>query len=125
MENRTTAEKYHYLQKLYKEGNHYIILNSNLFGPYPQPEVPWDISEVQKIATYNPEIIHINRWIMNEILNKSALFDYRTLNVLIRIATGMLNKCDIPKEIQIMFHDNMVENLKSECCEVTLSGLPF
>ena len=58
------------------------------------------------------------------VINLSSI-DYRTLHVLIRIATGMLNKCDIPKEYQIMFHDNMVKNLEDTYNEIVLSSLPF
>lgn len=126
LKESATAEKYRYIKNMYDRGKTYVFLNNvSIFGPYPAPEVPWDISEAQKIATYNPEVIKVIRWVMNEIFNKSALFNYKTLNVLIRIATGMLNKCNIPKEIQIMFHDNMVDNLQIESNNVILSELPF
>ena len=126
MQDKTIIEQYAYLQKMYNSGKHYILLNNtNIFGPYPQPDVPWDISEAQKIVIYQQDVAKTNKWLLNEIFNKSALFDYRTLSVLIRIATGMLNKCNIPKELQIMYHDNMVKNLKDEYDRIVMSGLPF
>lgn len=120
------SEKYTYLKQLYTRGNEYILLNNvDVFGPYPQPELSWDISEVQKIATYNPEVTKVLNWIKTKIIINLNSIDYKTLGVLIRIATGMLSKCNIPKEVQIMFHDNMVDNIMTEHTQVVLSELPF
>ena len=126
MKESTVADKYSYLQSLYNKGSSYILLNNtNLFGPYPQPCVPWDISEEEKIVIYQSDVRKANMWLLNEIFNKSALFNYKTLDVLIRIATGMLNNCNIPKDLQMTFHDNMVKNLKAEYDRIVISGLPF
>lgn len=126
LEEATTMEKYVYLNNLYKSGKRYILLNNvRVFGPYPKPNVPWDISEVQKIATYNPEVTSVLNWINTNIVIQLSGITYKTKDVLVRIATGMLNKCDIPKEVQIMFHDNMVENLKVELEDIIQSDLPF
>lgn len=122
----TLSEKYNSLRTAYYNGAKYVILNNvNVFGPFPKPEVPWDISKAQKIATYNPEVTKVLTWIRVNIIINLPCITYRTLDVLIRIATGMLNKCDIPEELQIMFHDNMVENLHSEHKEILLAELPF
>lgn len=126
LEEATTMEKYVYLNNLYKSGKRHILLNNvRVFGPYPKPNVPWDISEVQKIATYNPEVTFVLNWINTNIVIQLSGITYKTKDVLVRIATGMLNKCDIPKEVQIMFHDNMVENLKVELEDIIQSDLPF
>lgn len=126
LEEATTMEKYVYLNNLYKSGKRHILLNNvRVFGPYPKPNVPWDISEVQKIATYNPEVTSVLNWINTNIVIQLSGITYKTKDVLVRIATGMLNKCDIPKEVQIMFHDNMVENLKVELEDIIQSDLPF
>ena len=120
------AEKYEYLKRKYDNGHHYILLNNiNVFGPFPRSHVPWDISEAEKIAIYDPEVTKVLTWIKAKIIINLASLDYKTLDVLIRIATGMLNKCNIPKEMQIMFHDNMVENLKVEHMNIISSTLPF
>lgn len=126
LKGKTTEEKYTYLRKKYNSGSRYILLNnSKVFGPYPKPDVPWDISEAQKIATYNSEVTKVLNWVNVNVVIKLDIIDYKTMGVLIRIATGMLNKCNIPKEIQIMFHDNMVKNLQTEYNNVILSTLPF
>lgn len=126
LQDKTLSEKYEYLRRIYKLGSTHILLNNiSVFGPYPQPNVPWDISEVEKIAIYNPEVAKVLTWIKTKIIINLGVLDYKTLDVLIRIATGMLNKCDIPKEVQIMFHDNMVENLTTEHADILLSELPF
>lgn len=126
LQDMSIAEKYEYLEQLYKEGKTHILLNNiRIFGPYPRPEVPWDISEAEKVIIYDKDVANVNKWLKNEIFNKSALFNYKTLDVLIRIATGMLNKCNIPQQLQIMFHDNMVENLRLEYNEIINSDLPF
>ena len=126
LKEATTAKKYEYLNNMYKKGQEYILLNNtSVFGPYPRPEVSWDISEVEKIAIYNPEVTKVLNWIKTKIVINLGSIDYKTLDVLIRIATGMLNKCNIPKTVQIMFHDNMVANLRKEHQEIILSDLPF
>lgn len=125
-ENKTTAEKYNYLKKKYDSGGYYILLhNRRVFGPYLKPEVPWDISEAEKIATHDPEVTAVLKWVNTNIVIRLGVIDYKTKDVLIRIATGMLNKCNIPKSMQIMFHDNMVKNLEQEHSDVMCSGLPF
>lgn len=124
--DKPISDQYVYLKSLYSSGNNYFLLNNtNVFGPYPKPEVPWDISEVEKIVIYQKDVAKVNKWLLNEIFKQSALYNYKTLDVLIRIATGMLNKCNISKELQIMFHDNMVKNLTAEFGDISTSDLPF
>ena len=119
-------KQYEYFKKMYTLGHTYILLNDvSVFAPYPKPNVSWDISEFQKIATYNPEVTKVLTWIKTRIIINLAHIDYRTMGVLVRIATGMLNKCDIPKEAKIMFHDNMVKNLDAEYYQICTSELPF
>lgn len=125
-EDVALIDKYNHVKKMYQCGHTYVILNNtNVFGPYPKPKVSWDISEAQKVVIYNQEVAKVLTWVMTRIVINLSNIDYRTLHVLIRIATGMLNKCDIPKEYQIMFHDNMVRNLENTYNEIVLSSLPF
>lgn len=120
------ADKYEYLNRMYKSGHQYILFNNiSVFGPFPEPDVPWTISEAKKIAIYNTEVAQLLTWIKTRIIINLCHIDYKTLDVLIRIATGMLNKCDIPKDIKITFHDNMVRNLREEHKNIMLSTLPF
>lgn len=126
MREKNIAEKYEYLRKLYLSGNTNILLNNvSVFAPFPRPEVPWDISEAQKIAIYDPEVTKVLTWIKTKIVINLSRIDYKTMGVLVRIATGMLNKCNIPKCVQIMFHDNMVKNLREEHDAVIMADLPF
>lgn len=125
-ENLSLFEQCLQLEKMFNDGHKYVMLNNvNVFGPYPEPSVPWDISEAQKIAIYNPEVTNVLNWVMVNIVIKLPYLNYKTLDVLIRIATGMLNKCNVPNEIKIMFHDNMVKNLHSVSTQITLAELPF
>ena len=118
-------EQYDYIAQYHKEHPDIPLDTADIFGPFPEPYVPWDISEEEKIVIYNKDVHKVLIWITNKIVVNLSRLDYKTLDVLIRIATGMLNKCDIPKEVQIMFHDNMVENLTTEHADILLSELPF
>ena len=48
----TLAEKYRTLKKYPWAMQN----NIDVFGPYPESEVPWDISEAQKIVIYNKKV---------------------------------------------------------------------
>ena len=122
----STAKKYNWIKNAYSKGDTYIVLNNSaIFGPYPTPEKPWDISEAQKVVIYNQEVAKVLAWVMTRIVINLSSIDYKTLGVLIRIATGMLDKCQIPKELKIMYHDNMVRNLQTEHTRIVLCDLPF
>lgn len=121
------ADKYEYLKRFYllSPANSFILDNREVFAPFPEPNVPWDISDVEKIIVYNKDVAKVLKWIQTKIVINLGCIDYKTLDVLIRIATGMLNKCDIPKDIKIMLHENMVKNLRAEHNNIILSTLPF
>ena len=97
----------------------------DVFGPFPQPIAVWDISEEEKLFLTNRDLENVLIWINKNIIVRLSKIDETTLGVLIRIATGMLNKVDIPKELSITLHNNMVENLKEEHKNMLLSQLPF
>ena len=118
-------EQYDYIAQYHKEHPDIPLDTADIFGPFPEPYVPWDISEEEKIVIYNKDVHKVLIWITNKIVVNLSRLDYKTLDVLIRIATGMLNKCDIQKEVQISLHDNLVENLKTEHQKIVLSELPF
>ena len=124
--NGTIREQYDAFKKRYESGDTFIILNNvNIFGPFPEPEVPWDISQAQKIATYNKDVQKVLTWIQTKIVLNLGCDYYKTSDVLIRIATGMLDKCNIPREYKILFQGNMVKNLNAERVRINLSELPF
>ena len=126
MSSKSVADKYRYLKTRYEKGDTFILFNNNkVFGPFPRGSCPWDISVYEKMAKYDPEVANALNWVNKNIVINISCIDYRTLYVLIRIATGMLNKCNIPKDLQIMLHDNVVRNLKSAHNDCIMSDLPF
>ena len=126
MSSKSVADKYRYFKTKYEKGDKFILLNNNrVFGPLPRGSCPWDISVYEKMVIYDSEVANALNWVNKNIVINISCIDYKTLYVLIRIATGMLNKCNIPKDLQIMLHDNMVRNLKSAYNDCIISDLPF
>lgn len=97
----------------------------DVFGPFKQSCVTWDISDEEKLFLTNEDLKKVLIWINKNITVRLSKIDNTTLGVLLRIATGMLNKTDIPKEHQMIFHEHMVTNLQKEYKNIILSGLPF
>ena len=125
IKSKNLREQYEYIAKFHQRYPNIPLDSTAVFGPYPQPLSPWDISEEEKIVIYNKEVHTVLNWVTTKIILNLSRLDYKTLGVLIRIATGMLNKCNISKNIQIQLQMNMVENLKKESVKITLSDLPF
>lgn len=123
------SEKYAYVRELYNKDPimySYVIANNiSIFAPFPKPLVSYDISEEQKLCVYNEEVKTLLKWIKINIILKLDILDNTTLNVLIRIATGILNKINISDEIKQLFHTNMVKNLNREHFEIIAETLPF
>ena len=128
------SKKYNNSKKCYDDGCSIPCLYyKNIFGPYPKNEkCPRDISYEENLTSTNKEVHNLILWIeKNIIINLGTIFDnnygfdYRTVNVYLRIATGMLNKINIPKEIKIMYHDNMVNNIHREIQLIADEELPF
>ena len=63
------------------------------------------------------------KWISENILKHCHKDSYVTRGVKLRIATGMLNKIDIPKDVKIHYHDNMVRNVYNLVADIY--ELPF
>lgn len=125
IKSKNLREQYEYIVQFHQEHPEIPLVTTVIFGPYPLPLVPWDISEEEKVVIYNKEVHKVLNWITTRIIINLSRLDYKTLDVLIRIATGMLNKCNIPKNLQIDLHTNMVENLRKEHNKIMLSDLPF
>ena len=64
-------------------------------------------------------------WICKNIILQLDLLNHITLGVLIRIATGMLNKIDIPKGNKLILHEHMVKNIQNEYFKIITESLPF
>ena len=64
-------------------------------------------------------------WANKNIVIKLGVIEYRELDVLIRIFTGMLNKCKTNKEFLISIHDNFIKNIEEERKMIIFEKLPF
>lgn len=126
LKDATPAEKYEYVRFMYLNGHKYVIQNNiSVFAPFPGKHKVGDITDLEKLVIYNPELSNLNKWIMSRIVINLGRLDYRTRGVLVRIATGMLNKIDIPKRYAVILHTNMCDNIESESTNCVLSELPF
>lgn len=68
------------------------------------------------------------RWVNLKIVLKLGQHEYesnKTYNVLLRIATGMLNKLDLPNNVKLIMHDNMTRNIHKELDNIIMETLPF
>lgn len=75
---------------------------------------------------FNYELRTINEWIIKNIVLQMYRMTEATLGVLLRIATGMLNKCtSIDKDEKIRLHDHLCVKLKREYYEMVNESLPF
>jgi len=120
-------KQYSFLKRRYDRGDTFIILNNTrVFEPFPEPEVSYDISELQKKVIYDKDLSALNRWIMTRIVINLGHLDYKTRGVLTRIATGMLNKIPvISKDEKNLLWTNMIHNIQKESDAVLYSQLPF
>lgn len=119
-------KQYDFLKNRYESGHKYILLNNTrVFAPFPKPTVCYDISDLEKMVIYNQDLKNLNKWILSRIVINLGTLDYRTIGVLTRIATGMLNKLDISRESKNALWLNMVKNIRKDHEAVMLSQLPF
>lgn len=64
-------------------------------------------------------------WIYENIVMDLKRLTYITLNVLIRISTGLLDKCDLDKDLKIQIHLQLVRKIQKEYCAEVYKDLPF
>lgn len=74
---------------------------------------------------HNPEFRKWINWVNRKITLELGKEDYRTIDVRIRIATGMFNKLNLPKKIAFKVHFNLTDNLKREMSAINTEDLPF
>ena len=116
---RLIADKYKDL--FITKGRDFCHFEREFFGPFRDEKSVC----VENLLLTKYDLINLRHWIIDNIVIKFYSLDYKTLDVLIRIATGMLNKCDISKEDKIFLHNNLVWNLRAEHSKLILSELPF
>ena len=125
VKSKSLDEQYDYILKFSQTHKSVSLVSSQpvgLFGPFVGPL--WVFNECD-FEDMGPELQKVNEWVTNNILVNLSRTSDKTLDVLIRIATGMMNKCNIRKEYLVYLQSNMVENLWEERKRIVLSQLPF
>lgn len=97
----------------------YIMLDLNDTDIFSKS---FKISEIGKLS----ELV---LWINKNLLQQIRKDNYITRNVKIRIATGMLNNLEkekiITHDLNVYYHDNLVNNLFNLDKAIILEDLPF
>jgi hypothetical protein len=64
-------------------------------------------------------------WVNYNIVRTIDIDNLKTINVKLRIATGMLNKIDLDQISKIEIHSNLTRNIHTEYYAILESELPF
>ena len=73
----------------------------------------------------NEDFTEILAWVHEKIVFEIEDMTYITLDVLIRILTGLLNKCNIEMNTKIELHDIIVSQLRNRKFYLVDKDLPF
>lgn len=115
VEEEATVKKYNWLNHN-KDWDQYLLDCQLVFAP-----VKFGLLQKDLRSTLN--------WINKNIVLQLPQYIYypntKTLNVVLRIATGMINKLDLPNEIKQEIHMNMINNIEREIRFLDLENLPF
>lgn len=115
VQNKDPVEQYQYLRKVIYADRH-ALQDQTVIGPIRFGLMP---SDVRNLVEW------INTKIVLNLDNYLYYAGNKTLGVLLRIATGMINKLDLPEEIKQEIHSNVIYNVHKEQCRLELSLLPF
>lgn len=115
LKNMSLMEKYNVVNDIYSKGNKWIIQNLiKAFEPI-EKDTYFEQNKLHHKCIYDKEVLNLINWVNVNIVIKLGKIDFTTLNVLLRIATGMLNKIKIlTHEEKIILHSNMIKNIKEE-----------
>lgn len=108
-DNMTLGDKYEFLRKYLSQDR--FMVNCRDFCTTTLP--------------YGHEINKWIIWVNSRIVLQLGHANYRTIGVLLRIATGMLNKLDYPDEFKIKVHSELVARVNAEMYRIALDELPF
>lgn len=115
VEGETLVEQYKFLRNNYTQ-DHYMLDDQSVIAP-----IQFDLMQSDVRKTIN--------WINSRItINMDTFLCYpgnKTLDVLLRIATGMINKLDISDNLQNIMWQSMIDNVHKELALVDASTLPF
>ena len=112
-EGMSIAEQYNWLLRVYSQ-DQFMLDDTSVFGV-----------ELRCMSKDVRKFVH---WVNLKIVLKLGRYEYessKTYNVLLRIATGMLNKLDLPDNIKLIMHDNMTRNIHKELDNIIMETLPF
>lgn len=87
------------------------------FLPFKKNDLKWYLK--------HEDVVEVCWWIDVNIIECIPVLTYITIDVLVRISTGMLNKCNIDKETNIIMHDALVNNIHKLYKEQINKDLPF
>ena len=112
-EGMSIAEQYNWLLRVYSQ-DQFMLDDTSVFGV-----------ELRCMSKDVRKFVH---WVNLKIVLKLGRYEYessKTYNVLLRIATGMLNKLDLPDDIKLIMHNNMTRNIHKELDSIVMETLPF
>lgn len=112
-EGMSIAEQYNWLLRVYSQ-DQFMLDDTSVFGV-----------ELRCMSKDVRKFVH---WVNLKIVLKLGRYEYessKTYNVLLRIATGMLNKLDLPDNIKLIMHNNMTRNIHKELDSIVMETLPF
>lgn len=115
MDNKTLAEQYMWLNQN-KDWDHYILDSQGVIAP-----LCFGLMQKDLRSTIN----WINKNIVLNLPNYMPWPGLKTLGVLLRIATGMINKLDLPDDVKRKIHVNMINNVEQEYRRLDTESLPF
>lgn len=115
------SEIYNQLRIAYNQGVKGILDCTRIFIPYYEQEECDILYEIWR----NPALRAIVRWINQKIVLELGVAKYQTINVRLRIATGMINNLNLSKNLAINIHSHLVKNIQREMGLINTEDLPF
>lgn len=121
------SEVYNQLRIAYNQGvkgilDNTVLLVSNSY----EDEIEYDIIYE---TWQNNELLNIVHWINKNITLQLGIDDYRTIDVKLRIATGMIDKLvktsKLNQKIALNIYSNFAFNVKNELSLINTEDLPF
>lgn len=121
------SEVYNQLRIAYNQGVMGILDNAVLLVSNSlEDEIEYDI--IYEIWQ-NKELLNVVHWINENVTLRLGIDDYRTINVKIRIATGMIDKLvresKLSLKIALSIYSNFGFNVQNEMSLINTEDLPF
>ena len=121
------SEVYNQLRIAYNQGVTGILDNTVLLvSNSSEDEIEYDI--IYEIWQ-NKELLNVVHWINENITLRLGIDDYRTINVKIRIATGMIDKLvresKLSLKVALSIYSNFGFNVQNEMSLINTEDLPF